>query len=534
MYVASHGSAQQLYLRALDSLEAKPIPGTEGAGEPFFSPDGQWLGFFAGEKLKKVPILGGPTVTLGDAQQPRGASWSAQGLIALAPTTVGALQQVPDAGGTQESLTRLEKGDGNQRWPSFLPDGKALLFAVPSAAGSGAHAQIVVQTIGKSDRRILVKDGTDPRYAPSGHLIYAQGGNLMAVPFDTTRLTVTGPAVPVVEGILQSPITGASQYSISNTGSLVYISGGVAELQKRLVWVDRKGVEQLLPAPARDYGFAKLSPDGRRLAASISGGSTTDIWLYDLARDALTRLTFLGSLNAMVAWTPDGKRIAFGSTKEGPLNIFWQSSDGSGGLERLITSDVSQIPNSWSRDGQLLAFTSNTPTTGYDVWVLRLSDRKALPFLQTSFNETTPSFSPEGHWLAYASGESGRYEVYVQPYPEPGGKWQISTEGGTEPEWNRNGRELFYRNGRELFYRNGAKMMALDVSTQPSFAVGKARMLFEGQYDLLSAQYSSYDVSPDGQRFLMLKTNEQAAPTQINVVLNWFEEVKQKAPSGTK
>jgi Tol biopolymer transport system component len=253
------------------------------------------------------------------------------------------------------------------------------------------------------------------------------------------------------------------------------------------------------------------------------------VWLYDLSRETLTRFTFEGNVNSYPSWTPDGKRIAFLSNKEGPLNIFWQLADGSGGLERLTTSDEPQTPNSWSPDGKLLAFNEITPVTGIDVWVLRLSDRKAQPFLQqTPFNESAPRFSPDGHWLAYVSDESGRYEVYVQPYPGPGGKWQISTDGGTEPVWN--------PNGRELFYRSGDKMMAVDIATQPGFTVGKPRMLFEGQYQPTPVTFPNYDVSPDGQRFLMLKPSDsaEAAPTQINVVLNWFEELKRKVPPGTK
>jgi Tol biopolymer transport system component len=252
------------------------------------------------------------------------------------------------------------------------------------------------------------------------------------------------------------------------------------------------------------------------------------LWLYDLSRDTLTRFTFGGNYNAVSAWTPDGKRIAFASTKEGSQNAYWQLADGSGGLERLTTSDYTQIPVSWSPDGQLLAFFEINPATGYDIWVLRLKDHKAEPFLRTPFNESVPSFSPDGRWLAYVSDESGRFEIYVQPYPGPGGKWQISTEGGTEPVWN--------RNGRELFYRSGNKMMAVDIATQPGFAAGKPRMLLEGPYLPTPATFPNYDVSPDGQRFLMLKPTEQAqaAQTQINVVLNWFEELKQKVPVGKK
>jgi Tol biopolymer transport system component/predicted Ser/Thr protein kinase len=523
-YVARHGGTQQLYLRAMDILEARPIPGTEGAVSPFFSPDGQWLGFFAGGKLKKVSVSGGAALALGDATSPRGANWSSQRMIAFSPTGLGALQQVPDEGGTPQPLTRLEKGDGSHRWPEFLPGG-TLLFAAGPNTGNWNNALVAVHSVGTGERRNLIPGATQPRYALSGHLVYAQGGSLMAVRFDPQRLAVTGTAVPVVEGVLQSPVNGAAQYSFSATGSLVYIPGSAQAGQLKLVWVSRNGTEQPLATPAHAYQFPRLSPDGRRVAVGVTE-QENQVWLYDLSRDTSTRLTFEGNVNNAPVWTPDGKRIAFSSNKEGERNLFWQLADGSGGLERLTTSEHVHTPSSWSPDGQLLAFVEITPTTGRDIWVLRLSDHKAQPFLRTPFDEGAPRFSPDGRWLAYVSNESGRYEIYVQPYPGPGGKWQISTEGGAEPVWNPNGRELFYRSGDE--------MMAVDIATQPGFAAGKPRALFEGRYLPTPFTFPSYDVSPDGQRFLMVKPTEQAqaAPTQINVVLNWFEELKRRVPVG--
>ena len=525
-YVAVEGGTQQLYLRAMDSLEARPIRGTEGATGPFFSPDGQWVGFFASGKLKKVSVSGGAELTLGDAVQPRGVSWGSQGMIAFAPTAVSALQQVSDAGGASQPLTRLEKGEFVHRWPEFLPGGKAVLFTGGAAAVNWTNAQVAVQSVGTGERRNLIQGGTQPRYAPSGHLVYAQGGNLMAVPFDPQRLAVTGTAVPVVEGVLESSF-GAAQYSFSATGSLVYVPGGVQSAQRRLVWVSRNGAEQPVAAPARAYTFPRLSPDGRRVAAVIVEQGS-QVWVCDLSRETLTRLTFDGNLNGNPVWTPDSKRIAFQSNGVGPANIFWQRADGSGGLERLTTSEYIHFPMSFSPDGQLLAFVEINPTTGYDLWVLRLGDRKTQPFLRTPFMESVPRFSPDGRWLVYISNEPGRYEIYVQPYPGPGGKWQISTEGGTEPAWN--------PNGRELLYRSGDKMMAVEIATQPSFSAGKPRALFGGRYEPTPATAPNYDVSPDGQRFLMIKPSEQEAgpATQINVVLNWFEELKRRVPPGKK
>jgi len=529
-YVATQGSrTQQLYLRAMDGLEARSIPGTEGTNGPFFSPDGQWMGFFAGSSLKKVSVNGGAVVTLGNAAgSPRGASWGSQGMIAFATNTEGpALMQVSDAGGSPQPLTRLEKGVASHRWPEFLPGGKAVLFF--SGAGGIGHGAVL--TVGTGEVRNLTEavPQTQLRYAPSGHLVYEQGGTLMAAPFDFQRLTATGAPVRMVEGVQQSSATGAAQYSISATGSLVYVTSSVEATQRRLVWVSRNGTEQPLAAPAHAYRQPRLSRDGRRVAVGIEEPSR-QIWLYDLSRETLTRLTFEGSGNTQPEWTPDGKRVAFISNKEGPQNIFWQLADGSGGLERLTTSDYAQTPMSWSSDGQLLAFIEINPTTSYDIWVLPTGPgqvRKPQPFLRTTFNESVPRFSPDGHWMAYISDESGRYEVYVQSYPGPGGKWQISTEGGMEPVWN--------PNGRELFYRSGDKMMAVDIVTQPIFAAGKPHVLFEGQYMPTPTTSPNYDVSPDGQRFLMIKESEQApSATQIVVVQNWFEELKQKVPVGKK
>ena len=525
-YVARKG-AQQIYLRAMDSLEAKPIPGTEGAVNPFFSPDRKWVGFFADGKLKKVPVNGGAALTLGDAVQPRGANWSSQGMIVFAPTGVSVLYQVSDVGGAPQPLTRLEKGEASHRWPEFLPGGKVVLFTAGTAAINFVNGQIAVQSLVTGERRNLVQAGMQPRYSPSGHLIYAQGGTLMAVPFDPQRLVATGAAVPVVEGVLQSTVTGVAAYNFSAKGSLVYVLGGVQSAQSKMMWVSRNGTEQPVAAPAHAYVNPRLSPDGRRVGVAIQEHET-QTWQYDFSRETLTRLTFEGNVNNAPVWTPDGKRIAFISNKEGSRNLFWQRADGGGGMERLTTSVYTHVPGSWSPNGQLLAFVEVNPTTGYDIWVLRMSGRKAQPFLRTPFNESVPEFSPYGLWLANVSDESGRYEIYVQPYPGPGGKYQISTEGGTEPVWN--------RNGRELFYRSGDKMMAVDISTQHSFAAGKPRMLFEGHYVPTPVSFPNYDVSPDGQRFLMLKPSESegAAPTQINVVLNWFEELKQKVPTAKK
>jgi serine/threonine protein kinase/Tol biopolymer transport system component len=526
-YVARQGGTQQIYLRAMNSSESRPLTGTEGAVDPFFSPDGQWVAFFAGGKMKKVSVNGGAALTLGEAPISHGAAWSSRGVIAFTSGANSSIQQLLDSGGSPQPLTRFEKGESTHGWPEFLPSGKAVLFATGPSALTYRNAHVAVQSVTTGQRRNLIQVGTNPHFAISGHLVYAQDGNLMAVGFDPERLAATGEAVPVLEGVLQSAVAGAAQYSLSTTGSLVYVSGGVKSAQSQLVWVNRNGTEQPLAAPAHPYSMPRVSPDGRRVAVALQD-QDSQTWLYDFSRKTLTKFTFEGSVNISPVWTPDGKRLAFNSDKGGAANIFWQLADGSGGLERLTTSEYLQAPTSWSGDGQLLAFHEINPDTQRDIWVLRMSDRKSQPFLRTPFDEAGPQFSRDGRWLAYISNESGRYEIYVQAYPGPGGKYQISTEGGTEPLWN--------PNGRELFYRSGDKMMAVDIATQPSFTAGAPRMLFERPYEPAPFPIANYDVSQDGQRFLMLKSVEQseAAPTQINVVLNWFEELKQKVPTGKK
>jgi len=273
--------------------------------------------------------------------------------------------------------------------------------------------------------------------------------------------------------------------------------------------------------------FPRISPDGKDVAVGITE-EETQIWSYDLARETLTRITFGGTLNLNAVWSPDGKNIAFRSLREGPDGIYSQRADGGGELQALTTSEHTIVPMSWSPDGQVLVFVEVNPATGFDLWVLPLNERKPRLFLQTPFNESAPRFSPDGHWLAYVSNESGRYEIYVQPYPGPGGKLQISTDGGIEPVWN--------PMGRELFYRSGNKMMVVDVASQTNFAASKPRVLFEGRFLPTPATSPNYDVSPDGQRFLMIKEagSEQEGPTQINVVFNWFEELKRRVPPAKK
>jgi Tol biopolymer transport system component/predicted Ser/Thr protein kinase len=521
------GGVLQLYVRSMDSLEGKLISGTEGALMPFFSPDGQWVGFFAEGKLKKVPITGGSSPVLCDALNPGGGSWAPNDTIFFSDGPLPTLWQVSAKGGTAESVTKLDrqKGEISHRWPQILPGGKAVLFTVWTGPGAD-EKQVQLQMLGSGERRVLVQGGHTGYYVGAGHLVYSRRGTLMAVPFDLARLEVASSApVAVAEGV-EDAGEGA-QYTISGNGSLAYVPGGYL-FDTRLIWVDRSGKLEPLAAPPRPYSYPRISPDGQQVALTISGAKD-DLWLYNFARGTLVRLTSEGSSQAPT-WAPDGKRLAYRATRAGSRNIFWRAVDGTGAEERLTIGEGLQTPSSWSPDGKMLAYADESGTTGAaGVSVLSIErEREARPFLQTRFDELAPVFSPNGRWLAYVSDESGRNEIYVRPFPGPGEKFPISNEGGIEPLWA--------RNGRELFYRAADKMMVVGVQTEPSFRAGAPRVLFQGRFAGAIGRQAGYDISPDGQRFLMLKPSEsaEAAPTQINVVLNWFEELKQKVPAGKK
>jgi serine/threonine-protein kinase len=540
-YVARSGSAPpQVYIRSIDSPEARPLPGTEDAASPFFSPDGQWLGFLAPGKLGKVSVSDGRLLIV-HTERPGadgpfgGGTWGTDDTIVLG-SFLGDLRHVAAAGGTPQLLRNTlnaQNGLIAARWPQFLPGANEVLFSAGEAGGTWINPQLGIYSLRTGERRDLPQGGTFPRYSPTGHLLYVQNGTLIAAPFDPGRLEVTGAPVRVVEGLIQLR-SGGAQYSFSENGTLIYAqgfvtpmgptTGTVIALPESLVWVDRKGAEQAIPAALQPFTYPRLSPDGQRIGVTVAELGGRQVWVYDLTRETLTRVTFEGANNTSPIWTPDGKRLVFGSGS--PANLFWQAADGSDQPERLTTSQYPQSPTSRSSDGRFLAFREQTPTTGNDIWVLRLSDRTAEPFLRTPFSESSPIFSPDGRWLAYHSdeSESGRDEVYVRPYPGPGSKWQISTGGGMEAVWN--------PNGRELFYRNGNKMMAVDIMTQPDFSSGKPKVLFEGPYVPTPTSLPNYDVSPDGQRFLMLKAVEQQqAATQIHVILNWDQELKRLVPT---
>jgi serine/threonine-protein kinase len=469
VYVGGDKQRTQLYVRDLSQLESNAIPGTElpgvQEGNPFFSPDGQWIGFFAEGKLKKVALSGGSPIVLCDAPTGRGGSWGEDDFIVFAPSLTSGLSRIPAAGGVTEVLSRPDpkKGEVSHRWPQVLPGAEAVLFTI-GTGGSWNSARIAVQSLKTGERKVVVEGGFFPRYLPTGHLTFARGAHLMAVPLDLARRETKGTPIPVLDGLETNKRgVGGVELVFSRAGSLLYLP---AELPDRsIVWVNRSGTVEPLAAPARTYDGLALSPGGDRIALLIDDGSNEDVWVFDVWRGTLTRLTF-GGQNEGLLWTPDGSRITFSSVETGGLqNVVWVPADGSGEPERLTTGEGGwQWPRSWSPDGRLLVFNATHPATDYDIWLLSLGDRpEARPFLQTPFDERDAALSPDGRWVAYQSSETGRPEVYVQAFPGPGGKQQISSDGGLDPVWARSGRELFYRQGNQ-----GEEVMVVDVETRPA------------------------------------------------------------------
>ncbi len=582
-YVVARGEQRQLHLRRTSEPDSKPIPGTEGVtGGPVFSPDGQWLAFWQDAKWKKVALSGGPPVPMFDAP-PGGAVMAAWGpddtlVFGVAPAS---LARVAAAGGTLQNLpvidpARMERWGGE---PQFLPDGKTVLFGMrTSNVDTFNDYRIAAYSLETMQRKILVEGGTKATYLPSRLLVYLRAGTLLAAPFDLAKLAITGPAVPVLNDVYENAVDGTAQFAVSANGSLAYAPGGEVAGARRVVWVNRQGTEEPLLLPPRSYLHPRVSPDGRQVVIEVEGPNH-DVFTYDIARGALTKVTFDGSSHSPL-WTADGKRITFRAGMPDPFTMWWVPSDRSGPAERLATMPqigfvppaamqqpagsmpgampqsadamppsgmpqttgsmsgampqsagsmsgaVQQSAGSWSPDGRVLAFTQVNPGTGGDIYVLDVADHKARPFAQTKFDEGSPRFSADSRWISYSSSESGQSEIYAQEYPGPGPKIQISIGGGTDAVWK--------RGGGELYYRNGDNMMVVAVAMRPPFTAAKPRVLWEGRYNHGQNSMcgppgpgsSNYDVTADGQRFLMVKEGERdAPPTEIRVVPNWSEEV---------
>jgi eukaryotic-like serine/threonine-protein kinase len=514
------GGVTRLFVRPLDHFESKALPGTEGATNPFFSPDGLWLGFFADGKLKKVALSGGQPVVLCDAAAPRGEAWSDDGTIFFTFSSGSGLWRVPASGGKPEPFTKPGQGELSHRWPQIIP-GRSILYTVWNDTGFDT-ARIVAQKIAGGERRTIVEGGSYARYVPGerggrGYLVYARMAGLIAAPFDAERLELTGPAVPVLDGIVTN-LSGGAHFSVSAEGSLAYVAGGIAELERTLALVDRTGVATPLARIRGMSLFFEFSPDGKRLARSNPAGPNRDLWVHDLGRDVATRLTFIENSSYPI-WTPDGRRITFSAGLPSP-NLYWKAADGSGKEERLTTSAHSQFASSFSPDGKLLVYIE-VGSSGPDLWILPLEgDRTPRPLLVTPFAETNAAVSPDGRWFAYESNESGRFEVYVQAFSSGGRKWQVSTNGGRWAKWSRDGKELFFRAQNSMMA--AAVRAPSNAGGAPELEIDKPRMLFQGAYEEV------YTVMPDGRFAVIQIETSQSAPTNIQIVLNWAEELRRR------
>jgi serine/threonine-protein kinase len=537
-------------VRATDELEARRLPGVFALGV-FFSPDSRWIGFFTPTELKKVSIAGGPAITLAPVTGASlGASWGDDNTIVFAtndPRT--GLWRVSADGGEPTALTMPDatQPGSDHGFPSVLPGGRGVLFTI-TAAGRANNAEVAVLDLKTGQRKTLIRGGSDAQYVETGHLIFAAAGALRAVQFDPVRLEVLGDPVTVVDQVMMKP-TGAADYAVSRQGTLFYVPGGVSvQMSPRsLVWVDRKGHEEPINAPLRPYGYVRLSPDGTRVLLGITDRESNDIWIWDLERETLRRVTFAPGSDSLAFWTPDSRRIIFTSDRSGVLNLYSQAADGTAEADRLTTSANQQFPSSISPDGTLVvgfeslsiaASTQMAPGAALRVRLYPMAglasrpgpgtspSTRPSPPAQTLFDGVWAEFSPNGRYLAYQFDEPPPSEIYVRPFPQvDSGRWQISTNGGTRPTWSRSGRELFYLDATNT-------LTAVPVDTSGStFSAGKPAKVFDARYSTPFPP-RPYDVSADGKRFLMLKDSAagdpNAPPVRMVLVQNWFEELKQR------
>jgi Tol biopolymer transport system component len=518
-YVGIGDGRQQLYLRAINEQEIRPLAGTDWATSPFFSPDGQWVGFFSQGKLKKVSVSAGIIQTMCDAGG-SGGSWAPDEFIYFAPGPNSGLFKVSASGGTPIEVTRLERARGeiSHRWPEVLPGGKAVLFTMWTGPGQD-EKHVAAQRLDTGQRVTVIEGGQTGHYVASGHLVYARADELFAVRFNPDSLQTTGQAVRLADSVLVG--NQGAHFAASETGDLVLVPGDPRRLDRRLVWVTRNGGVEPVSAPVRPYaGTVAISPDGRFAAVDVLEESI-NIWVYDFSRATLTPLIKGSGSSQVPRWTPDGTRIVYRGTRRGFRNLWWAAVSQPAAEERLTDGASAGTPSSWSKDGKRLFYQSDA-----DIWMLPVADeRKPRPIVQSPADEGHPRLSPDSRWLAYTSNVSGRTEVFVQPFPGPGPRVQISTDFGIEPIWSPDGRELFYMGG-------DTKLMAVNITTTPTFKAGMPRVLVEGRYMYNSNHAAGYDVSPDGRRFLRVQPlHPDPLPNQINVVLNWLEELRRVLPN---
>ena len=530
VYVGNRSS--ELFVRRIDQLEptalAKVNQANSYSSSPFLKPDGQWVGFFNGAVLAKVAITGGPTVAIATLNRfgNYGGAWGLDDTIVFA-TSDGAsgLLRVPASGGEPTVLTRpnREQGEADHAWPRFLPGGNQVLFTIIPTTATITNAQIAVVDLRTGIQKTLIRGGSDAHYVSGGYLVYGVADALYAVPFNLDRLEVVGTPIPVVPQVGINP-AGNADFDISGDGTLVYIPSTSQVVTRTLVWANRQGRDDAIKAPPRAYVYPRVSPDGTRIALDLRD-QEGDIWIWDLARETLTRLTFEPTSDRSPTWTPDSSRIVYTSLRSGAGNLYWRAADGTGTEERLTQNVSNYFATSMSPDGAQLVFSDQAATSS--LMVLSFAgDHKAQPLVQTKFYMRNGEISPDGRWLAYEGNDSGRFEIYVRPFPRVDtGRWQVSTGGGNQPLWSRDARELFYVGP------NGG-LMGVRAERGPAWAATAPDRVLEGNYFWGAAGSNGrvYDISPDGRKFLMIKpvaaSDQTSLPVSIVVVQNWIEELK--------
>jgi Tol biopolymer transport system component len=512
------GNATRVWIRSLDSVQPRALQGTEGALRPFWSPDSRFVGFMAGGKLKKVEVTGGPPQTLADLPSGADGTWSAAGVILMDGQERDPILRIPASGGEPKPEVEFGGAAGGGQgvgWPQFLPDGRHFLYVELGKAGS-TNNQLFVRALDSKDKKLVLETASRVQYVP-GYLLYVKEDTLVAQRFDVRNQRVVGEAVPISEGLGIDNV-GAADFNASETGTLVYRAGQTRNRQ--LLWYDRSGRELKSEGGQGEWGDVWFSPDGTRMAVDQSDRTAADVWVRDLGRGTNTRLTFDAGMDRAPIWSPDGRRVVFSSNRAGAFDLYEKDAAGTSEERLLLKDEHVKYAGDWSRDGRYLLYWSQGNETGWDIGVLPMQG-EAKPHLifSTRFNELRPSLSPDGRYLAYQSDESGGNQVYVVNFPEPTGKWQVSTNGGREPMWSATGREIFYLSEEDR------SLMTVSVNAGASFSAGTPEKLFTPRVNPIPMR-GHYRPTADGQRFLFLSPLGRDSITPMTVVLNWTEALK--------